>query len=138
MRSIKLSRKIQVILLFCLGVILVSAVVFYVKDNDKMMSMSVNDIDNIEIISEGDRVDANSILRISLHLDGSYQYAGYMLGNDENGDLDIQLYKERSSSTDTTEYIDIPLDILNQDGFENFEKIFIVNEQMEKIREVKL
>lgn len=51
--------------------------------------------------------------------------------------LDIQLYKKQSSSTDKVEYIDIPLDILDQGVFENFEKIFIVNEQMEKIYKVK-
>lgn len=49
--------------------------------------VSANDIDNVEIISEGNSIDANSILRISLNLGESYQYDGYMMGNDENGDF---------------------------------------------------
>lgn len=140
------SKFTKKIILLCAVSIAIAAIFLFTKENNKDSNMSVgqlsnitaNEIGNIEILKEKDIIDANSILRVSLMLDNSYIYDGYMMDLGEDGILSVSLHKSKSSSTDKIDYIDIPMDIINQATNKKIEKIVIINEQLEEIKEVKL
>lgn len=119
---------------------------FFAKGNVKrsdvpqseLSNITASEISDIEILPEGNIIDANSTLRVSLMLDDSYIYNSYLMGLREDGALSISLHKRKSSSTDKIDYIDIPMDIVNQLTNKKIEKIVIINDQQEEIQEIKL